>query len=632
MPTAAFELLKPTPVYDTYWRFAAERQLVFFRRLGGSPPPWTEDPVLARHKFTNAYRASDRTSQYLIRRVIYRDDLPADVKEVVFRILLFKVFNRIGTWELLETKLGPLTYADFSVKDYDRVLSEALRARTPIYSAAYIMPPAGFGRSRKHQNHLLLIRQMISDDLPSKVADAASMQEAFNLLRRYRSVGDFLAYQYVTDINYSWVTNFSEAEFVVPGPGALDGIHKCFGAIGDRTPADVIRIVARRQSAEFERLGLNFQTLWGRPLQLIDCQNLFCEVGKYARVVHPEVAGISNRVRIKQNFKPTESEIPSWYPPKWGLNAALLSHAPNSVSDVRMATVGNQAMDLRTYQERASKTDRSPGNSDEARMIPLAGLASETGELLGEYKKYLRDGAHHKLFKVRLAEEIGDLLWYVANVATKFELDLGEVASQNLAKTEQRWGSLPARKAFDAGFPKAEQLPRRFSVKFATKIGSDGVPQVSVTYKGRSFGDDLTDNAYTGDGYGYHDVLHLAFAAVLGWSPLVRKMIGAKRKSIKEVDHVEDGGRAIAVEEGLATMIFAYARDYEFLEGKSSVSSELLRMIKNMVSHLEASACTTAEWEGAMIQGFAVWRALKLRGKGVVDLDLDARRITLRDA
>ncbi len=85
------------------------------------------------------------------------------------------------------------------------------------------------------------------------------------------------------------------------------------------------------------------------------------------------------------------------------------------------------------------------------------------------------------------------------------------------------------------------------------------------------------------DGYGYHDVIHLAFAAVLGWSPLVRKMLKAKRKSDPKVDQVEDGGRAIATEEGLSAMIFAYARDYNFLEGKSSVSTELLRMIKNMV-------------------------------------------------
>ena len=92
-------------------------------------------------------------------------------------------------------------------------------------------------------------------------------------------------------------------------------------------------------------------------------------------------------------------------------------------------------------------------------MIPLAGLAGETGELLGEYKKYLRDGESHKLFKERLAEEVGDLLWYVANVATKFGLDLAQVAEQNLAKCEGRWGDLPTREAVRRGLPRRPAVP-----------------------------------------------------------------------------------------------------------------------------------------------------------------------------
>src|SRR5436309_114238 len=91
---------KTTVVYDTYWRFAAERQRIFFRRLKGVVPPWTADPILLRHKFTNAYRASDRVSQYLIRHVIYEGDQSPE--EIFFRTLLFKFFNKIETWELLK--------------------------------------------------------------------------------------------------------------------------------------------------------------------------------------------------------------------------------------------------------------------------------------------------------------------------------------------------------------------------------------------------------------------------------------------------------------------------------------------------------------------------------------------------
>src|SRR6266704_3274380 len=176
--------LGPTDVYNSYWRFAAERQRIFFRRFSGASPPWTEDAVLATYKFTNAYRASDRVSQYLIRRVIYRSDLPSSETEICFRILLFKLFNKVETWELLETSFGAVTYADYKVERYDRVLAAAMRTGRRIYSAAYIMPPgaSAFGHAAKHQNHLRLLDAMMRDEVPNRLAEARTMRQAFNLL------------------------------------------------------------------------------------------------------------------------------------------------------------------------------------------------------------------------------------------------------------------------------------------------------------------------------------------------------------------------------------------------------------------------------------------------------------------
>lgn len=319
---------KVSDVYDDYWRFAAERQAVFFRRLRGGPPPWTSDPVLSRFKFTNAYRASDRVSQYLIRHVIYRDDLPTSPREVLFRILLFKLFNRIETWELLEKALGPITFEDYQFASYDHVLTAAMRLGRRIYSAAYIMPPGGrsFGRSSKHQNHLLLLEYMMADQLAERLTQIRSMQEGFEMLHSYPTIGDFLAYQFITDINYSEIIDFSEMDFVVAGPGARGGVEKCFVDSGGLNESELIRLMVDLQEEEFERLGLHFQSLWGRRLQLIDCQNLFCEVDKYARVLYPEITGKTGRVRIKQRFKPKSERIEYFYPPKWSLN----EHCDNS--------------------------------------------------------------------------------------------------------------------------------------------------------------------------------------------------------------------------------------------------------------------------------------------------------------
>ena len=190
------------------------------------------------------------------------------------------------------------------------------------------MMPSGkssFGHTQKHRNHLLLLERMMGDEVPQRIAGAPSMEQAFKILRSYPTIGDFLAYQFVTDLNYSKLTDFSEMEFVAPGPGALDGIRKCFSDLGGLTEAEAIRAVTEIQEQEFERLGIRFRSLGGRRLQLIDCQNLFCEVSKYARVKHPDIRGVSGRKRIKQFYRASKTPIAYWYPPKWGINHLIPS-------------------------------------------------------------------------------------------------------------------------------------------------------------------------------------------------------------------------------------------------------------------------------------------------------------------
>jgi hypothetical protein len=312
---------KRSSVYDTYWKFAAERQEVFFNRINNQNFPWTNDNVLNQFKFTNAYRAADRVSQYLIKNIIYAGD--QNHIEILFRILLFKIFNKIETWEALERYLGVVTYKDYNYKIFDKILGDKRKQGVSIYSAAYIMASAGsaYNYPLKHQNHLKLIEEIMQSDLPVKIGSIRNLESLYNHLLLYPSIGPFLAYQYAIDINYSSLTNFSEMEFVKAGPGAKDGIRKCFSDLGEYSEEDIIKMMADDQYREFEKLDLSFKTLWGRPLQLIDCQNLFCEVDKYLRVVHPEVQGISSRKRIKQKYKPSFlKRIEYFFPEKWNLD------------------------------------------------------------------------------------------------------------------------------------------------------------------------------------------------------------------------------------------------------------------------------------------------------------------------
>lgn len=313
--------IKVTPVYDTFWKFAHERQEIYIRRYNRKKYPWTDDKILNDYKFTNVYRASDRVSQYLIKNVIYNNEY--DDRDTFFRILLFKIFNKIQTWELLEKNCGELIYSNYNFKKYDAVLSESMRKKESIYSAAYIMPSKKLDPTlvRKHSNHLRLIERMVNDSAYIKIAKANSLEEVFRILISYPLMGEFLSFQYAIDLNYSQMINFSENDFVVPGPGALNGIKKCFISTGEYSPGEIIKFMTDRQSFEFERLGLGFKSLWGRPLKLIDIQNIFCEVDKYSRVAHPDIKGVNNRKRIKQKYVfNNKEELPYYFPPKWKLN------------------------------------------------------------------------------------------------------------------------------------------------------------------------------------------------------------------------------------------------------------------------------------------------------------------------
>ena len=288
-------------------------------------------------------------------------------------------------------------------------------------------------------------------------------------------------------------------------------------------------------------------------------------------------------------------------------------------------------MDLDSYQREALGTDRIPacgdGENDLSLIVPMLGLAGETGQLLSEYKKHLRDGEAHRLFKERVSEELGDLLWYIANVASKFDLSLGEIAAVNLKKVRARWldGEME-QLCFDSTLPENERLPRRFEVEL-TDADTEPRKRVRIFINGKPYGDQLTDNAYDSDGYRFHDVFHFAYAAVLGWSPITRGLLGCKRKSRPLVDEVEDGGRAAVIEEGIAAVAFDYARRHDMLEGVDALDYQLLRTIKDMSSHLEVQRCTTGQWEQAILRGFTVWRAVVAARGGRIAVNLDEQRI-----
>ena len=316
-------------------------------------------------------------------------------------------------------------------------------------------------------------------------------------------------------------------------------------------------------------------------------------------------------------------------------------------------------VDLNEYQTEAARSDQFADRPRDGLVVALLGLAGETGTLLATHKKRLRDRDAYEDYRQEMAEDLGDLLWYLAATASRFGFNLTDLAAANLKKVRDRWPQqakaielvdsatsiepmvelteptvhgvgLRAPTNYDAGFPPNERFARQFAVALAPVV-ADPRRVIGVLDDGTILGDQLGDNAPFDDGYRWHDTLHFAHVAILGWSPVIRGLLHRKRKSSQRTDDVDDGGRAIAIEEGITAFTFEYAAHHRFLDGVETVDTDLLRTIKKLTSLLEVGSQTMVEWQAAILGGFAVWRHVREHDGGLVIVDMDTRSLTIRD-
>ncbi|HBO0772568.1 nucleoside triphosphate pyrophosphohydrolase family protein [Pseudomonas aeruginosa] len=226
----------------------------------------------------------------------------------------------------------------------------------------------------------------------------------------------------------------------------------------------------------------------------------------------------------------------------------------------------------------------------------------------------------------RRATHFGRLLGELAKTCAAFSLLLEDVALANLEKTASRWPAEKSRDVplFDASFPEHEQLPREFDIEFIER-GQGRDAHVVQRLWGVYIGDRLTDNSNEPDDYRFHDVFHLAYAAYLGWSPVLRALLKRKRKSVPDKDENEDGARAMIIEEGIATWIFDHAKKHDYYASvqEGSLDYGLLKQIQSMVRGYEVEQCKLWQWERAIIEGFKVFRQLREHRGGTVKVDIN---------
>lgn len=304
-----------------------------------------------------------------------------------------------------------------------------------------------------------------------------------------------------------------------------------------------------------------------------------------------------------------------------GIKLSVLANNLNrSVDDWRYLP----SSDLKFIDIQTGGTTQQSGPSDRFEKTLLR-LAAEVGLLLTDYQAGRLDKNQPTVMGRLLS-----ILRCLQEASEEAGISLAKAAILNLEKSQDRW---PDEKRYpnllDEGFEEHEQLPRQIPLTLIENDDFNG-KHVTPLFEGAPLGDKLTDNRMEDDDYRFHDAFHLAFAAKLGWSPNLRRLLKRKRKSDPKIDEVEDGARAVLIEEGVATWVFNRAQRLNLFKGVEALDNQMLKIVREFVEGYEVEKTPLWLWEEAILDGYSVFRQLQKERGGTVIADLEQRTLTFK--
>jgi NTP pyrophosphatase (non-canonical NTP hydrolase) len=285
-------------------------------------------------------------------------------------------------------------------------------------------------------------------------------------------------------------------------------------------------------------------------------------------------------------------------------------------------------MEFKTYQAEAIKTRQAYPKEHDI-IVPFLGIVGEIGSVIAELKKKIRDGESYTAFEKNLTVELGDVLWYIANIASQNDLSLEEIAEKNIKKIHDRWLD-DGNESFiiiDDIYPPNERFEPEFEITFR-EYTENGKVKVEILKNSIRIGDPITDNAYESDQYRFHDIFHFGYIAYLGWSPVIRKLLKNKRKSEEAVDEIEDGARSAITEELITLLIFTHSQNHELFKYTERVDTDVLDLVQRLVSDIEIKDVRKKQWEIAILGSYKVFHELVKNKGGRVNVSLKNRKLT----
>lgn len=283
--------------HERYFAWIYERQLIWYRRMILKlPQPWTDDPVLSTWRFTNSYRELDRGTIYCHAVVIQPT---MTLEEVLLRLVTYRIFNRVSTFDKI---FRPVSYGltdSIPWSGIREALSE-LHKTDPIFTGAHTVSSYQNikGDASKADKIIEFLEEFYSrlKDIADEVrALKGSMRELHKYLQQFDGIGDFLAYEIVSDLAYTDLVDFDENQWANAGPGCKAGLSLLYP---NRT-SDMTSMVdlQNQQGRYFNSMGMTQLALITPPvvhstwLTLRNIEGGCCEYYKYDRIASKGVSG-----------------------------------------------------------------------------------------------------------------------------------------------------------------------------------------------------------------------------------------------------------------------------------------------------------------------------------------------------
>ena len=269
------EDIKQLSPIDRFCYFIQERESIRLKRLAGESPPWTDDEILQRFRFTNVRRMDDRVSQWLLKEW-YEPNF--DHPNMLVACAVARFINLPASLDLITKYVFSKRWGAGPSKRIKEVLRKRKASGETVFNAAYMV------RGNDGVDKLESVMDFHIKSLKGLKIDENSMEATWQLIQDCYGFGSFMAGQVVADLRWAVSGLWSDRNDWAPmGPGSKRGINRLAGR-AINAPLRQEQFLTELENLR-EACEKKLPTSITERLELHDWQNCCCEISKYDRTL-----------------------------------------------------------------------------------------------------------------------------------------------------------------------------------------------------------------------------------------------------------------------------------------------------------------------------------------------------------